>query len=81
MRSKTGVVVSNKMDQTIVVAVSYSKSHPIYKKPVSKTHKFYAHDPENKYQEGDKVTIYECPPMSKTKRWTVVEPTQEAKAA
>ncbi|PIQ77931.1 30S ribosomal protein S17 [Candidatus Peregrinibacteria bacterium CG11_big_fil_rev_8_21_14_0_20_41_10] len=74
MRSKTGVVISNKMEKTIVVGVSYSKLHPLYKKAYTEQNKFYAHDPEGKFQIGDAVTIYECRPLSKTKRWTVIPP-------
>ncbi len=75
MRSKKGTVVSNKMDKTIVVEVATYKPHPIYKKRYRVTTKFKAHDPENKFVEGDEVTIYETRPLSKTKTWTVVEPT------
>lgn len=71
MRTKTGIVASSKMDKTIIVKVVAQKPHPKYKKLVRATKKFYAHDPENKYKEGDKVTIYETRPVSKLKRWTV----------
>lgn len=85
MRSKTGIVVSNKMQGTIVVAVEYSDSHPIYKKPFTTTSKFYADVPAThnaEYNIGDTVTIYETKPISKTKRWTVVKPEKlETKAA
>lgn len=74
MRTKTGQVVSDKMDKTIVVEVTYSLIHPIYQKSYQQTKKFYAHDPENQYKEGDSVTIYEDVPRSKKKRWTVVPP-------
>ncbi len=74
MRTKTGKVVSDKMNQTIVVRLDSKKRHPKYKKLVAKSKKFYAHDPEKKYKEGDIVTIYECRPLSKLKRWTVVHP-------
>jgi small subunit ribosomal protein S17 len=76
MRTKIGTVVSNKMDKTVVVGVDTYKSHPKYKKRYKVTKKFYAHDEENKYKEGDKVTIQEGRPMSKLKRW-VVKPSQE----
>ncbi len=77
MQTKTGIVTSSKMNQTIVVRVDSKKPHPKYKKLVSSSKKFYAHNPENKFKEGDKVTIYETRPMSKLKRWTVVEPNKE----
>lgn len=74
MRTKTGIVVSAKMDKTIVVKVDSRKAHPKYKKFVRSSKKFYAHDPEKKYRKGDTVTIYESRPLSKLKRWTVVPP-------
>ena len=77
MRSKKGKVVSDKMDQTIIVTVHSYKTHPKYKKRYRVSKKFYAHDAENKYKIGDDVTIYETRPMSKLKRWTVTEPTKQ----
>lgn len=74
MRTKTGTVISAKMEKTIVVRVDSQKAHPKYKKMVRTSKKFYAHDPEKKYREGDMVTIYETRPLSKLKRWTVVSP-------
>lgn len=76
-RTKTGTVVSSVNDKTIVIEVTHYKTHPIYKKqyPVSK--KFHAHDPENKFQIGDTVTIYECAPISKNKKWTVEKPVEK----
>lgn len=76
MRYKKGTVVSDKMDKTVVVEVATYKTHPIYKKRYKVTTKFKAHDPENTYKMEDEVTIYETRPVSKTKTWTVVEPTQ-----
>ncbi len=70
---KVGRVVSNKMDKTVVVAVDYLKPHPIYRKTIRKTHKFYAHDDSNQCQNGDLVRIGETRPLSKTKRWEVIE--------
>ncbi len=70
--------MSNKMEKTLVVKVTSKRAHPKYKKLVSSSKKFYAHDPENKYQVGDKVTIYETRPLSKLKRWTVVPPLPKA---
>lgn len=74
MRTKTGTVVSAKNDQTIVVQVDIQRAHPKYKKRYSISKKFHAHDAENKYKEGDTVTIYECRPLSKMKRWTTEAP-------
>ena len=68
-----GKVVSNKMDKTVVVAVERKFPHPLYGKQVKKTKKFYAHDEENKCKEGDIVKIRETRPLSKLKRWIVVE--------
>lgn len=73
-RSKKGIVTSNKMDKTLVVQVHTYKMHPKYKKRYRTSKKFYAHNPENKFQIGDEVTIFETRPLSKLKRWTVVEP-------
>ncbi len=80
MRTKTGTVVSSKNDKTIVVQVDTYRTHSKYKKRYRVSTKFHAHDPENKHQEGDKVTIYETRPLSKMKRWTTVEPRAVKKA-
>jgi small subunit ribosomal protein S17 len=72
-KQKVGRVVSNKMDKTVVVAVDYLRPHPIYRKTVRKTNKFYAHDEDNRAAVGDTVRIEETRPLSKTKRWRVVE--------
>lgn len=77
MRTKKGIVTSAKMQNTIVVTVHTYKQHPKYKKNYRTSKKFYAHDPESKFQEGDEVTIYETTPLSKTKRWTVVKPEEK----
>lgn len=77
MQTKTGTVVSAKMKNTLVVRVNSKKAHPKYKKLVRTSKKFYAHDAESKYKEGDKVTIYETRPLSKLKRWTVTPPPQQ----
>lgn len=71
MRTKKGTVTSAKMDKTIVVTVHTYKSHPKYKKKFRISNKFYAHDPENKFQVGDEVVIKESTPLSKLKRWIV----------
>jgi len=73
MRLKKGVVSSNKMDKTVVVSTQEYKMHPKYKKRFKVTKKFYAHDEKNVCQIGDVVTIQETRPLSKTKRWQVVE--------
>ncbi len=73
VKERVGVVVSTKMDKTAVVAVENRAPHPKYKKIVVKTKKYKAHDPENQCREGDKVLIRETRPLSKTKRWIVVE--------
>jgi small subunit ribosomal protein S17 len=70
---KTGRVVSDKMDKTVVVAVDYLKPHPLYRKIIRKTSKFHAHDETNQCHTGDVVRIGETRPLSKTKRWEVVE--------
>ncbi len=70
---KVGKVVSNKMDKTVIVAVDYRKQHPLYRKTMTRTNKFAAHDAENKCEIGDTVEIEESRPMSKTKRWVVTE--------
>jgi len=69
----TGKVVSDKMDKTVVVAVTSLFQHPVYKKTVKKITKFKAHDEDNRCHLGDTVSIIESRPMSKEKRWTVLE--------
>jgi len=73
MRTIQGRVVSTKMNKTIVVAVDTKKSHPLYKKAYKVTKKFYAHDENRVAKEGENVTISETKPLSKTKRWVLVE--------
>jgi small subunit ribosomal protein S17 len=70
---KVGRVVSDKMDKTVVVAVDYLKPHPLYRKIIRKTNKFHAHDEENACKTGDIVRIEESRPLSRTKRWRVIE--------
>ena len=77
-RTLTGVVVSNTNDKTITVAVSTSKKHPLYNKDFTVTKKYRAHDEENKAKVGDKVRIVETRPISKTKRYNLVEIVEEA---
>jgi small subunit ribosomal protein S17 len=71
--TKMGRVVSDKMDKTIVVRVDYLKPHPLYRKIIRKTNKFHAHDEENACRIGDVVRIEETRPLSRTKRWRLVE--------
>ena len=78
-KERTGVVVSNKMEKTIVVAVKRKVKHPIYGKFVNKTTKFVAHDDQNTCNEGDLVRIMETRPMSKRKNWRLVEIIERAK--
>lgn len=70
---REGLVVSDKMDKTVVVAVETSKVHPLYKKAISVTKKYKAHDENNACKIGDKVKIVETRPLSKEKRWRVME--------
>lgn len=72
-RSKIGRVVSDKMDKTVVVSVERLRRHPIYKRVVRLSSKFKAHDDENSARVGDTVRIEESRPLSREKRWTVVE--------
>ena len=73
VKERVGLVVSNKMDKTVVVAIENRSPHPKYGKIVVKTKRYKAHDEENKCQEGDRVRIQETRPLSRTKRWNVVE--------
>jgi len=72
-KTKSGVVTSDKMDQTVTVMIERKIKHPLYKKYIKKSTKIHAHDPDNKCQQGDFVKIAECRPISKTKSWKVVE--------
>lgn len=78
-RERIGVVVSNKMEKSIVVAVKRKVKHPIYGKFVSKTTSFVAHDQENSCNIGDTVKIMETRPLSKTKNWRLIEIVERAK--
>ena len=78
-KERIGVVVSNKMDKSIVVAVKRKVKHPIYGKFVNETTKFTAQDDTNTCNEGDTVRIMETRPLSKTKRWRLVEIIERAK--
>ncbi len=78
-KTKTGVVKSDKMTKTITVAVERKVKHPIYGKFVKKTTKFHAHDEKSEAKTGDVVKIMETRPLSKTKRWLLVEVIEKAK--
>lgn len=73
VKERVGFVVSNKMNKTVVVAVENRSPHPKYQKVVVKTKRYKAHDEENNCKEGDRVRIRETRPLSRTKRWQVVE--------
>ncbi|MEI8142668.1 MAG: 30S ribosomal protein S17 [Chitinophagia bacterium] len=78
-KTRIGVVTSNKMNKTITVAVERKVKHPIYGKFVKKTTKFHAHDEKDECTMGDVVKIMETRPLSKTKRWRLVEVVEKAK--
>ncbi|MDA3847717.1 MAG: 30S ribosomal protein S17 [Vallitaleaceae bacterium] len=78
-KTRAGKVVSDKMEKTIVVAIETSVKHPLYGKVVRKTYKLKAHDENNESHIGDKVKIMETKPISKDKRWRLVEVTEKAK--
>ena len=77
-KTRVGRVVSDKMDKTIVVAIETSVQHPLYKKIVKRTYKLKAHDAENVCKVGDKVRVMETRPLSKDKRWRLVEVIEKA---
>ena len=78
-KTRIGQVVSDKMDKTIVVAVEDSYQHPLYKKTMKRTYKLKAHDENNECGIGDTVKVMECRPLSKDKRWRLVEIIEKAK--
>ena len=78
-KQRQGVVTSDKMDKTIVVAAKFKEKHPIYGKFVQKTKKYHAHDEQNDAHIGDTVLIMETRPLSKTKRWRLVQIVERAK--
>lgn len=78
-KSRTGLVVSDKMDKTIVVKIERKSKHPLYGKTIKSTKKYKAHDEENVAKIGDKVEITETRPLSKDKRWRLVEVVKAAK--
>jgi small subunit ribosomal protein S17 len=78
-KTEVGKVVSNKMDKTIVVAIEDSVKHPLYKKIIKRTVKLKAHDENNECTIGDRVRVMETRPLSKEKRWRLVEIIEKAK--
>ena len=76
---REGVVISNKMDKTLVIASKFKEKHPIYGKFVQHTKKYYAHDEKNEANVGDTVQIMETRPLSKMKRWRLVQIVEKAK--
>ncbi|MDR1939942.1 MAG: 30S ribosomal protein S17 [Clostridiales bacterium] len=78
-KSRTGIVVGNKMDKTAVVAIEESVRHPLYKKIVKRTKKLKVHDENNELNIGDKVTVVETRPISKEKHWRLVQIVEKAK--
>ena len=78
-KTRVGTVISDKMDKTIVVAVADSVQHPLYKKTMKRTYKLKAHDENNECGVGDTVKVMECRPLSKDKRWRLVEVIEKAK--
>lgn len=77
-KTRIGKVVSDKMDKTIVVAIEYNVKHKLYNKIVKKTYKLKAHDEENVAKKGDRVKVMETRPLSKDKRWRLVEVVEKA---
>ena len=78
-KTRIGLVSSDKMDKTITVTVKYKEKHPIYGKFVNKTKKYHAHDEKNEAQVGDRVLLMETRPLSKSKRWRLVNIIEKAK--
>jgi small subunit ribosomal protein S17 len=78
-KTRVGRVVSDKMEKTIVVAVENRVKHPLYKKVIKRTYKLKAHDEENECKIGDRVRVMETRPLSKDKRWRLVEIVEKAK--
>ena len=76
---RTGTVLSDKMEKTVVVGVERRVAHPLYGKQVTRTKKYYAHDEEGQARQGDVVRIVETRPLSKSKRWRLVEVVEKAK--
>ena len=77
-RVEVGVVTSSRMDKTVIVSVERASVHPLYRKVVRVRRKFFAHDESNECRAGDRVRIAECRPLSKNKRWRIVEVVEKA---
>jgi len=77
-KTRTGVVLSDKMDKTVVVAIMDNVKHPLYKKVIKRTYKLKAHDENNECGIGDKIKVMETRPLSKDKRWRLVEILEKA---
>lgn len=78
-KERVGRVVSSKMDKTVVVAIKRRMAHPIYKKVITRTTKLFAHDEENRSRVGDLVRVMETRPLSRNKRWRLVEVLEKAR--
>ena len=78
-KTRVGIVVSNKMDKTMVVAIKDNVKHPVYSKIIKRTVKIHAHDENNECSIGDKVEVMETRPLSKTKRWRLVQIIEKVK--
>ena len=78
-KTRVGVVSSDKMDKTVVISIADHVKHPLYKKVIKRTYKLKAHDELNECRVGDKVRVMETRPLSKDKRWRVVEIVEKAK--
>lgn len=78
-KTRVGIVTSDKMDKTVVVSIVNNVKHPLYKKIVKKTYKLKAHDEKNECRIGDKIKVMETRPLSKQKRWRLVEIMERAK--
>ena len=78
-KTRVGIVVSNKMDKTVVIAIEDNVKHPVYSKIIKHTLKIHAHDENNECGIGDRVEVMETRPLSKTKRWRVVRIIEKAK--
>ncbi|MDQ3708042.1 MAG: 30S ribosomal protein S17 [Actinomycetota bacterium] len=78
-KTRQGVVVSDKMDKTVIVKVERRTTHPLYRKTVTRSERLHAHDETNDVRQGDRVRIAETRPLSKTKRWRVVEVIERAR--
>ena len=78
-KTRVGTVISDKMDKTIVVAIATNVRHPLYHKIIKRTYKLKAHDEKNEAGIGDTVKVMECRPLSKDKRWRLVEIIEKAK--